>query len=156
MARRKTPSKRIVLPDSLYNSSLVTMLINRILRKGKKTLAQRIVYKALNEVSLATESNPLDVLHEAITFCTPGVEVKSKRIGGSVYQVPIEVNSSRGTSLSIRWLVLAAQSRSERGMILRLANEIIDASHHTGQAIRKKEEIYRMAEANKAFAHHRF
>jgi len=156
MSRKNTPKKRTLTPDPIYDSRLVTMLIHQILKKGKKNLAQKIFYQAMTYIEESTKKDPLDVLREAILNITPAVEVKSKRVGGSTYQVPREIAIERGTTLAIRWLIQAAKSRSDRGMILKLSREIIDASNNSGNAIRKKEETHRMAEANKAFSHYRF
>ena len=156
MSRKKLSQKRPIRPDSTYNSQLVSMFMNRILKKGKKSLAQRIFYQAMEKIQETTQQEPLSILQEAIQNVTPTVEVKSKRVGGSTFQVPRQVPEDRGTALALRWLLEAARSRSERGIISKLANEILDASNNTGNAFRKKQEIHRMAEANKAFAHYRF
>jgi len=161
MSRKSVSKKRAnlasgVRPDPVYDSLLVSMLINRILKRGKKTLAQRIFDQAMEEIKLSTNQDPLKVLKVAILKITPVLEVKSKRVGGSTYQVPKEVSVERGTTLALRWLLQAAKNRPDRGMALKLANEIIDASKETGNAVRKKDETHRMAEANKAFAHYRF
>jgi len=165
MARKKNIKKREILPDPIYNSDLVSMLINRLLKKGKKTIAQRIFEDAMLQIEICIQNSdskvkdrnkdPFEILRDAIINITPVVEVKSKRVGGSTFQVPREVSTEKGTTLAIRWLISAANSRSERGMGLKLANEILDAANETGNAIRKKEETHRMAEANKAFAHYR-
>jgi small subunit ribosomal protein S7 len=156
MSRRATPQKRTVTPDPIYHSRLVSMLINRILKEGKKTVAQKILYQAMKQIEDTTQKDPLEVLRQAVLNVTPLVEVKSRRVGGSTFQVPLEVKSERGTTLGLRWLLDAARNRSGRGMVSKLANEIIDASNHTGNATRKREETHRMAEANKAYAHFRF
>jgi len=132
------------------------MLINRILKKGKKNLAQRIFDQSMMEIQESTSRDPIEVLGEAIVNVTPTMEVKSKRVGGSTYQVPREVCSERGTTLALRWILQGAETRPERGMVLQLSREIIDASKNTGSAIRKKDETHRMAEANKAYAHFKF
>ena len=156
MSRRNTPKKRIITPDPIYHSRLVSMLTNRLLQCGKKTLAQRILYNALQKVEESTQKDPLEVLRQAVFHVTLLVEVKSRRVGGSTFQVPLEVNSERGTTLGLRWLVEAARNRPGREMYSKLANEIIDAANQTGNATRKREEIHRMAEANKAFSQFRF
>lgn len=161
MARKKNIKKRETLPDPTYDSDIVSMLTNRLLKKGKKTIAQRIVEDAILFIESSDSKlkdptkDTLEILRDAIINITPVVEVKSKRVGGSTFQVPREVSTEKGTTLAIRWLITAAKSRSDRGMSLKLANEILDAANETGNAIRKKEEIHRMAEANKAFAHYR-
>lgn len=156
MSRRATPPKRTITPDPIYHSRLVSMLINRILKEGKKTVAQRILYQAMKQIEDSTQKDPLEVLRQAVLNVTPLVEVKSRRVGGSTFQVPLEVKSERGTTLALRWLLDAARKRPGREMVSKLANEIIDASNHTGNATRKREETHRMAEANKAYAHFRF
>jgi small subunit ribosomal protein S7 len=156
MSRRKTAKKRVISPDPIYNSTLVTMLANRILLQGKKTVAQRILYQAMKNIEDSAQKDPLEVLRQAVLNATPLVEVKARRVGGSTYQVPLEVKSDRGTSLALRWLIKSARSRSGRTMVSKLSNEILDAYNNTGAAIRKKEETHKMAEANKAFAQFRF
>lgn len=157
MSRRKTAKKRIVSPDPRYDSPLVSMIITRLLKKGKKTLAQQIFYETMKKIELALpEQEPLKVLHQAVRNVTPLVEVKSRRVGGSTYQVPLEVKKERGITLALRWLLQSARNRPGRGIVSKLANEIIDAFNKTGNTIRKKDETQRMAEANKAFAHYRF
>ena len=152
MSRRKQAKKRLILPDPLYNSLLVSLVINRILKDGKKTLAQTIFYRCLEEIKDITGEPPIEIFHKAIKNITPTVEVKAKRIGGSTYQVPKDVNLDRGTTLAIRWLVTSARARPGRGFTSKLANEIVDASKSTGNAVRKREEVQRMAEANQAFS----
>lgn len=156
MSRRRTAKKRLITPDPIYNSTLVTMLINRLLLKGKKTLAQQIFYQAMKKIEESTQQDPLEVLRQAVVNVTPLVEVKARRVGGSTYQVPLEVKADRGTSLALRWLIKSARTRSGREMVSKLSNEIIDAFNNTGAAVRKREEIHRMAEANKAYAQFRF
>ena len=171
MSRRTTARKRPVSPDPLYRSRLVSMMLSRILQDGKKNLARRIFYQALEIVDQASagkvnsqpsESKPaesvqaLKIFQQAVLQVTPVVEVKSRRVGGSNYQVPLEVQPERGTSLALRWIVQAARQRPGRDMATKLANELMDASNKTGSAIRKREETHRMAEANKAFANYRF
>ena len=156
MSRRNRAAKRITSPDPVYNSRLVNMLIKRVMRNGKLALASRIVYKAFDLVTERTGNPATDVFERAVRNATPLVEVKAKRVGGATYQVPMEVRNDRGISLALRWLVQYAKQRSGRGMVSKLANEIIDASNETGGAIRKREETHKMAEANKAFAHYRY
>jgi small subunit ribosomal protein S7 len=156
MSRKKTAKKRRVLPDPLYNSILVTLLINKILLKGKKTIAQKIFIQAMLNVQNTTKQDSLEVLRQAVLNITPRLEIKARRIGGSTYQVPLEVTAERGTSLALRWLIKSARSRNGNGMSFKLSNEIIDAFNNTGASVRKREEMHKMAEANKAFANFRF
>jgi small subunit ribosomal protein S7 len=156
MSRRTTAKKRLAVPDPIYNSRLVSMLTVRILQQGKKHLAQRIIYQALEIIREKTGDEPLNVLETAIRKVTPLVEVKAKRIGGSTYQVPMEVRAFRGTNLALRWITKFSRERSGKSMSIKLANELMDCANETGNAIRKREETHRMAEANKAFAHYRF
>jgi len=156
MSRRNTAKKRIISPDPIYNSKLISMLIVRLLKHGKKGIAQKITYNALEIIKQKTSNEPLKILEKAIRNATPLVEVKARRVGGSTYQVPIEVRAYRGTNLALRWITKFASTRSGKSMALKLANEIIDASNDNGSTIKKKEETHRMAEANKAFAHYRY
>jgi small subunit ribosomal protein S7 len=156
MSRRSRAQRKIAEPDPIYNSRLVTLLVSRILLSGKKSLAQKIVYKALENISTKTEENPVLVLEKAVKNVTPAVEVKSRRVGGSTYQVPIEIRAYRGTNVSLKWITEFARTRSGKNMSMKLANEIIDAAKETGNSIRRKEQTHKMAEANKAFAHFRY
>ena len=156
MSRRGQIAKRDVLPDPLYNSKLVTKLINNVMYDGKKGVAQKIVYDAFAEVEAKLSQNPLEVFQEALENVMPVLEVKARRVGGSNYQVPMEVRPDRRQTLGLRWLVSYARNRGESTMSQRLANEIIDAKNSTGGAFKKKEETHRMADANKAFAHFRY
>ena len=156
MSRRNTAKKRTILPDPIYNSRLVSMLTVRILKSGKKSLAQKIIYKSLDIIKERTSNDPLEILEKAIRNTTPLVEVKARRVGGSTYQVPMEIRAYRGTNLALRWLTQFAKKRSGKNMATKLANEIVDASNDNGNTIRKREETHRMAEANKAFAHYRY
>jgi small subunit ribosomal protein S7 len=156
MPRRREVPKREVLPDPVYNSQLVTKFVNVVMRAGKKTVAERILYDALEAVKQRTSDDPLKVFKRAIENVKPAVEVKSRRVGGSTYQVPVEVNPSRKLALSIRWLIQSAQKRGEKTMRGKLAGELLDAAENRGGAIKKKEDTHRMAEANKAFAHYRW
>jgi small subunit ribosomal protein S7 len=156
MSRRSKIKKKIILPDPVFNSKLVNMLTVRILKHGKKNLAQRIIYEALEIIKTRSSTDPLVILEKAIRNVTPLVEVKAKRIGGSTYQVPMEVRAYRGTNLALRWITRFSRERSGKSMAIKLANEIIDAANETGTSIRKREETHRMAEANKAFAHYRY
>ena len=156
MPRRGRISKRDVLPDPMYGSKLVTKLINNIMYDGKKGVAQTIVYDAFAIVEAKVGQNALEVFQEALENLKPQLEVKARRVGGSTYQVPMEVRSERQQTLALRWLVNYTRNRSERTMAEKLAAEIIDAKNSTGGAFKKKEETHRMAEANKAFAHYRY
>ena len=156
MPRRREVPKREVLPDPLYNSQLVTKFVNVVMRGGKKTVAERILYDALEAVKQRTSDDPVKVFKRAIENVKPAVEVKSRRVGGSTYQVPVEVNPSRKLALSIRWIIQSAQKRGEKTMRGKLAGELLDAAENRGGAIKKKEDTHRMAEANKAFAHYRW
>jgi len=154
--RRGRISKRDVLPDPMYNSKLVTKLINNIMYDGKKGVAQKIVYDAFAAVEAKTGENALDVFAAALENVMPVLEVKARRVGGSTYQVPMEVRAERRQTLGLRWLVSYSRNRGERTMAERLAAELIDAKNSMGGAFKKKEETHRMAEANKAFAHYRY
>lgn len=155
MSRRKTAKKRLITQDPLYNSTLVSMMINRILLKGKKHAAQKIVYDALEAIEKSAKKDALEILTRAVSNATPLLEVRSKRVGGAIYQVPREVNPERGTCLALRLIVTAARERPGRGMIKKFGNEIIDAYNYSGGAVRKKEEMHKMAQANKAFSNMR-
>ena len=156
MSRRSKSKRVLAQPDPIHNSRLVTLLITRILKSGKKSIAQRIVYKALETISEKTEENPILLLETAVKNVTPRVEVKARRVGGSTYQVPIEIRAYRGTNIALKWIIEYSSSRAGRGMSSKLANEILDAAKDSGGAIRKKEQVHKMAEANKAFAHFRY
>ena len=156
MPRRGTVPKREVLPDPLYNSALVTKFINSMMYGGKRATSQHIVYDALNMVQAKTSEDPLKVFKRAVDNVKPSLEVKSRRVGGSNYQVPVEVNPARRTSLALRWIIGFARKRPERTMVAKLANEFMDAANSRGGAVKKKEDTHKMAEANKAFAHYRW
>ena len=156
MPRRGQISKREVLPDPIYNSQLVTKLINNIMYDGKKGVAQKIVYDAFAIVEAKENKNPLEVFQAALENVMPVLEVKARRVGGSTYQVPMEVRAERRQTLGLRWMTAFSRKRSERTMAEKLAGEIIDAKNSAGGAFKKKEETHRMAEANKAFAHYRW
>ena len=153
MPRKGHVAKRNVLPDPIYNSVLVTRLINSVMLDGKKGVAQQIIYGAFDRVSKATGRDPLEVYNQALENIKPALEVKARRVGGSNVQVPIEVSEERSQVLGLRWLTQYARLRGGRGMAEKLANEIIDASNGTGASVKKREDTHRMAEANKAFAH---
>jgi small subunit ribosomal protein S7 len=156
MSRRNRAQRILAQPDPIYNSRLVTLLISRLLKSGKKSLAQRIVYKSLEIISAKTEENPVLVLERAVKNVTPQVEVKARRVGGSTYQVPIEIRAYRGTNVSLKWITEFSRARAGKTMSFKLANEIMDAAKEAGNSIRKKEQTHKMAEANKAFAHFRY
>ncbi len=156
MSRRGRIAKRDVLPDPLYNSKLVTKLINNVMYDGKKGVAQKIVYDAFALVEAKAGQNPLEVFEEALENVMPVLEVKARRVGGSNYQVPMEVRPERRQTLGLRWMVSYARTRNEHTMSERLAGEILDAKNSAGGAYKKKEETHRMADANKAFAHFRY
>lgn len=156
MSRRKVIKKKFPLPDPVYNNYLVSILVTRLIKDGKKSLAQSIVCDALDIISYRLEVDPIEIFEKAIKNVTPLVEVKARRFGGATYQVPMEVTSFRGTNLALRWIVKAVKTRPGKTIALKLANELIDASNNSGEAIRKKQETHKMAEANKAFAHFRY
>lgn len=156
MSRRAAIKKRPVPPDPVYNSRLVSMIVRRIMHHGKKSIALGIIYDAMKSIGEKTGAEPLEVLEKAVRNVTPLVEVKARRVGGATYQVPMEVRADRGTALAMRWLIQFSRSRPGRTMASKLANELMDAANETGNAIRKREETHRMAEANKAFAHYRY
>ena len=154
--RKRRAVKRDVLPDPIYKSKVVTKLINTIMLDGKKGIAQTILYEAFDMVKERTGEEPLTVFEKAMENIKPTLEVKSRRVGGSNYQVPVEVSPARSQALGLRWLVKYARLRGGKGMAINLANEIVDASNGTGAAVKKREDTHRMAEANKAFAHYRW
>ena len=156
MPRRREVPKREILPDAIYSSQLVTKFVNVLMRDGKKSTAQRIFYDAMDMISERTDDDPMKVFKRAVENVKPGVEVKSRRVGGSTYQVPVEVRPSRRLALSIRWLITAAKARGEKEMRLRLANELMEAADSRGGAVKKREDTHRMADANKAFSHYRW
>jgi small subunit ribosomal protein S7 len=156
MPRRRIAEKREVLPDPLFNSQLVTKFINSMMWDGKRSVSEGIMYGALDQIRNKTQDDPLKVFKKAVENVRPKVEVRSRRVGGATYQVPVEVSQHRGTSLSIRWLINYSRSRGEKTMRDRLAGELLDASGGKGNAIKKREDTHKMAEANKAFAHYRW
>ena len=156
MPRRREVHKRNILPDPKYNNQDVTKFVNVLMTRGKKSVAERIVYGALGQIAQKTGKDPLEVFSQAVANVRPVVEVKSRRVGGANYQVPVEVRPVRRTALAMRWLRDAARKRSEKSMGARLAGELAEAAEGRGGAIKKREEVHRMAEANKAFSHHRF
>ncbi len=156
MPRRRVVTKREVLPDPVYNSQLVTRFINSLMKRGKKTVAEQIFYGALEIIQEKAKDDPLKLFKRAVDNVKPQVEVKSRRVGGSTYQVPVEVSPNRQLSLSIRWLVEYSRARGERSMREKLAGEFLDAANNRGGAMKKKDDTHRMAEANKAFSHYRW
>jgi small subunit ribosomal protein S7 len=156
MPRRASPGVRPVEPDALYRSRLVQQLVNKVMLDGKKSTAERIVYDALAILGEKTQGNPVEALEQSIKELTPVLEVRSRRVGGATYQVPVEVPPRRARTLAVRWLVHFARERRERTMAQRLANELLDAQSQQGGAYKRKDDIYRMAQANKAFAHYRW
>jgi small subunit ribosomal protein S7 len=156
MPRRNQATIRLLEPDSVYRSRLVQQIVNKVMQDGKKSLAEQITYDALALVGERTGNNPVEELEAAIKQLTPVLEVRSRRVGGATYQVPVEVPARRARTLAVRWLVEFARSRNEKSMPERLANEILDAAKQQGNAWKRKDDIYRMAQANKAFAHYRW
>lgn len=156
MSRRNISKKRFPQADEIYGSHLVSLLITRVLKSGKKTIAKKIVYQAFDIITKKTNENPLTIFEKAIQNASPIVEVKARRVGGSTYQVPIEVSGFRATNLSLKWIIRYSKQRVGRSMAIKLANEIIDTANDIGNTIKKKEETHKMAEANKAFAHFRY
>ncbi|AZG34481.1 MULTISPECIES: 30S ribosomal protein S7 [Shewanella] len=156
MPRRRVVGQRKILPDPKFHSELLAKFINVIMKDGKKSTSEKIIYKALDVVAEKKGENHLSILEAALDNVRPSVEVKSRRVGGSTYQVPCEVRPVRRNALAMRWLVEAARKRGEKSMALRLAGEMLDASDNKGTAVKKREDVHRMAEANKAFAHYRW
>ena len=156
MPRRRVVAKREVLPDPKFGNVTLAKFMNHVMVSGKKSVAERIVYGALDTVQNRASKDPVEVFEEALENIAPMVEVKSRRVGGATYQVPVEVRPARRTALAMRWLVDAARGRGEKSMALRLANEMIEACDGKGSAVKKREDVHRMAEANKAFSHYRF
>jgi len=156
MSRRRTVKKRVVLPDPVYDSRLIKMIVNRLMKQGKKSLAYRLLYESMKQIAETTQTDPVKIIEKAVRNATPLVEVKARRVGGSTYQVPLEVDPERGTALALRWLLGSCRSRSGKTMISKLTNEFLDASKNIGNAIRKRDEVHKMADANKAFAKYRY
>ena len=155
MPRRAKIERRVPAPDAVYNSELVTRFINKIMQRGKKGLAERILYDALNSIQERTGRDPLEVFEQAISNVTPMLEVKPRRVGGATYQVPVQIEAQRRLSLAIRWLLASAKARPGKTMSEKLANELLDAFNGTGATIKRREDTHRMAEANRAFSHFR-
>ncbi|MDP2872896.1 MAG: 30S ribosomal protein S7 [Bacillota bacterium] len=156
MPRRGHIAKRDLVPDPVYGSQLATRFVNKLMYDGKKSLAQSIFYQALNTIREKTGKNPIEVFEQAVNNVMPVLEVKARRVGGASYQVPVEVRPDRRTALALRWLLSFSRARSERGMAQRLAGELMDAANNTGATVKKKDDVHRMAESNKAFAHYRW
>jgi len=156
MPRRAPAVRREVAPDAVYNNRLVTQLINKVLLDGKKSTSERIVYGAFDMIEAKTGTDPLSVFKKAMDNVRPTLEVRPKRVGGATYQVPVEVNSRRSTTLAIRWIVGFSRKRREKTMTERLAGEILDAANGTGSSVKKREDLYKMAESNRAFSHYRW
>ncbi|MBW1709248.1 MAG: 30S ribosomal protein S7 [Deltaproteobacteria bacterium] len=156
MPRRREVPKREIIPDPKYNNPLIAKFINGIMRRGKKSSAEAIMYGALDQIAAKTNEDPIKIFEQALEKVKPLVEVKSRRVGGSTYQIPVEVRNERRMALSIRWLIGFAKARGEKGMVAKLAAELMDAAQGRGGAAKKREDTHRMAEANKAFAHYRW
>ena len=156
MSRRRAAVKRVVLPDAKFGDNVLTKFMNCLMYEGKKSVAERIVYGAFDRIAKRSGQDPLRVFHDALGNVRPSVEVRSRRVGGATYQVPVEVRPERSQALAIRWLITASRARSERTMMERLSNELMDAAQQRGTAIKKREDTHRMAEANKAFSHYRW
>ena len=156
MSRRRAAEKREVLPDAKFHDLVISKFMNTLMERGKKSVAERVVYGALDEIESKLKADPIPAFHEALENVKPAIEVRSRRVGGATYQVPIEVRPTRRVSLGMRWLVQHARARNEKSMAERLAAELMDASNNRGSTIKKKEDTHRMAEANKAFAHYRW
>ncbi|MGH9057312.1 MAG: 30S ribosomal protein S7 [Acidimicrobiales bacterium] len=156
MPRKGPAPRRDLLPDPIYRSVLVTQIVNKVLERGKRSLAERIVYEALNTIKERSDGDPITVLKRAVENTKPQLEVRSRRVGGATYQVPVEVRPRRAATLSIRWLVGYARQRREKTMAQKLAGELLDASNGIGAAVKRREDLHKMAESNKAFAHYRW
>jgi small subunit ribosomal protein S7 len=156
MPRKGPAPRRELLPDPIYHSALVTQLVNKVLSRGKRSLAEQIVYDALETIKERTSTEPISTLKRAVDNTKPQLEVKSRRVGGATYQVPVDVKPRRATTLSVRWLVGYSRQRREKTMSLRLASELLDASNGVGAAVKRREDMHKMAESNKAFAHYRW
>jgi small subunit ribosomal protein S7 len=156
MARRRRPEKREILPDPVYGDEVLTKFMNSVMLDGKKSVAEGIVYSALEVVEQRAKREPIGVFHDALNNIKPGIEVRSRRVGGATYQVPVEVRPERAQALAIRWLISSARNRSEHTMSARLSGELMDAANNRGNAVKKREDTHRMAEANRAFSHYRW
>ena len=156
MARRRRHEKRVILPDPKFKDQILSKFMNNLMMDGKKSTAERIVYGALDSVEAKAKKDPLQLFHDALNNVKPGIEVRSRRVGGATYQVPVEVRPERAQALAIRWVIAAARARSETTMAARLSGEILDASNNRGNAVKKREDAHKMADANRAFAHYRW
>ncbi|ATW02304.1 MAG: 30S ribosomal protein S7 [Parasphingorhabdus sp.] len=156
MSRRRRPEKRVILPDPKFKDLVLSKFMNNLMMDGKKSTAERIVYGAFDSVEAKAKKDPLQLFHDALNNIKPGIEVRSRRVGGATYQVPVEVRPERAQALAIRWMISAARGRSETTMAARLSGEILDASNNRGNAVKKREDAHKMAEANRAFAHYRW
>ena len=156
MARRRRPEKREILPDPQYGDEVLSKFMNSVMYDGKKSVAELIVYGAMETVEQRAKREPIGVFHDALNNIKPGIEVRSRRVGGATYQVPVEVRPERAQALAIRWLIAAARNRSETTMAARLSGELMDAANNRGNAVKKREDTHRMAEANRAFSHYRW
>ena len=156
MARRRRPERREILPDPRFGDTVLSKFMNSVMLDGKKSVAENIVYGALESVEARAKKEPLGVFHEALANIRPNIEVRSRRVGGATYQVPVEVRTDRRQALAIRWLLTAARARNEKTMVERLSGELLDASNNRGNAVKKREDTHRMAEANRAFSHYRW
>jgi small subunit ribosomal protein S7 len=156
MARRRRPEKREILPDPKFGDIVLSKFMNSVMLDGKKSVAEGIVYSALETVETRAKRDPIGVFHDALNNIKPGIEVRSRRVGGATYQVPVEVRPERAQALAIRWLITSARNRSENTMSARLSGELLDASNNRGASVKKREDTHRMAEANKAFSHYRW
>ena len=156
MSRKKTQPKKVVTPDPIFNSTIIPKLINSIMYDGKKVVAEKIVYEAIEKIKSKTKEEPINVFNEAINNIKPTVEVRSRRVGGATYQVPVEVKTKRAQALAIRWLVDASRQRKDKHMSDKIFNELYDAYEKKGSAVKKREDVHKMAESNKAFAHFRW
>ena len=156
MSRRRRPEKRVILPDPKFGDIVLSKFMNSVMLDGKKSVAEGIVYGALEVVENKAKKDPVELFHEALNNVKPGIEVRSRRVGGATYQVPVEVRAERAQALAIRWLIGAARNRSETTMSARLSGELLDASNNRGNAVKKREDTHRMADANRAFSHYRW
>jgi small subunit ribosomal protein S7 len=156
MSRRRRPEKRIILPDPRFGDEVLSKFMNLVMYEGKKSVAEAIVYTALETIEAKSRREPVGVFHDALANVRPGIEVRSRRVGGATYQVPVEVRPERSQALAIRWLIAAARKRSEHTMAQRLSGELLDAANNRGAAVKKREDTHRMAEANRAFSHYRW
>ncbi len=156
MSRRRRPEKREILPDPRFGDQILSKFMNNLMYDGKKAVAEQIVYSALETVEARAKSDPIQVFHDALTNIAPHLEVRSRRVGGATYQVPVEVRPERAQALAIRWLITAARGRAETTMSARLSGELMDAANNRGNAVKKREDTHRMADANRAFSHYRW